>query len=196
MQKKQKIQFAVLLVLLVILAGAYFGISSYNKKQEEKKEQEAAAAEITLTSFIAEDITALSYDYDGTMYEFEKNGDQWQCVNDSDLTLDQEEFKTFVESAGSIKASSKVEADADTDYGFSEPVRTVTNTTANGTASLIFGMKNEMLNQYYVKTSESSTIYLVEESVYTIFDKTPEDFKAEETQTDTDTDTDTDADAE
>ncbi len=192
MQKKQKIQFAVLIVLLAALAAAYFGIRSYNKKQEEKREQEAEAAQITLTSFKPEDIIGLSYDYDGTVYEFEKNADQWQSVNDSGLVLDQEAFASFAESAGMIKAAAKVDADADTDYGFDQPLRTVTSTTDSGTASLIFGMKNEMLDQYYVKTSEDSTIYLVEESVYTIFDKTAEDFKAEETKTDTDTETQTD----
>ena len=43
-----------------------------------------------------------------------------------------------------------------------------------------------MLGQYYVKTSESSNIYLVEESVYAVFDKSAEDFEQEKTQTDSD----------
>lgn len=50
-------------------------------------------------------------------------------------------------------------------------------------------MKNEMLGQYYLKTSESGSIYLAEESVYALFDKTAEDF-VKEPETDTDADTD------
>ena len=61
--------------------------------------------------------------------------------------------------------------------------------TEKGTSSLIFGMKNEMLGQYYLKTSESGSIYLAEESVYALFDKTAEDF-VKEPETDTDADTD------
>ena len=49
-----------------------------------------------------------------------------------------------------------------------------------------------MLDQYYVKTSESSRIYLVTESAYTMFEKTPEEFKAEEAGTDTDENADSD----
>lgn len=191
MQKKQKTQFIVLLVLIAALVGAYFGIRTFNEKQEQKKEQEEAAATITLTSFDAADVTAIRYDYDGTDYEFEKDGNQWKDVNDKELSLDQDAFESFLQSAGSITADTEVAAEQDADYGFDEPTRIVTITTKNGTSSLTFGMENEMLSQYYVKTSESSKIYLAEQSVYTIFDKAAQDFEAEDTQTDTDTDKET-----
>ncbi len=44
------------------------------------------------------------------------------------------------------------------------------------------------MDQYYVKTSESSRIYLADTSVYSIFDRKPEEFEAEETDADTNTD--------
>ena len=93
-----------------------------------------------------------------------------------------------MKSAGSITAETEVDAGQqqdDAEYGFDQPTRTVTVTTAKGTSSLTFGAKNEMLGQYYLKTSESSKIYLVEESVYTIFDKSAEEFEAEDTAADT-----------
>ena len=37
MQKKQVIQFAVLLLVILALSGAYFGIRSYNSKQEAQR---------------------------------------------------------------------------------------------------------------------------------------------------------------
>ena len=40
MQKKQVIQFAVLLLVILALSGAYFGIRSYNSKQEEQKKRQ------------------------------------------------------------------------------------------------------------------------------------------------------------
>lgn len=216
MQKKQVVQFVVLLVFLVAMIGAYLGIKSYNTAQEEKERQKQEDAKITLTAFEPDDITKISYDYNGVTYQFEKSGQEWKSKDDSSLNIDQDAFESFLKSAGSIQAQTKVtfqentdaseneNADktdenkasvdkADTEYGFDKPSRTVTITREKGTSSLIFGMKNEMLGQYYVKTSESSQIYLVEESVYTAFDKEAEDFKKVES---TDTDDGTDADGE
>ena len=221
MQKKQVIQFAVLLVFLVAVIGAYFGIKSYNTAQEEREKQEQEDAKIALTAFQPDDITEISYDYNGVTYQYEKSDEEWKYKDDSSLDIDQDAFEDFLKSAGSIQAQTKVtpqestdttkgdtnvseseNADktdvdkegadkADTEYGFDKPTRTVTVTRENGTSSLIFGMKNEMLGQYYVKTSESSQIYLVEESVYTAFNKEAEDFKKIES-TDTDDETDSD----
>lgn len=185
MQKKQVVQFLTLLLFILIMAGAYMGIRSYQARQEKEKNKQEAEAVIPLTSFPSDSVTAISYDLDGTKYTFEKDGEKWKAA-DSDIILDQDAFTDFLQKAGSITSDTKVEAQEGEDYGFSNPSRTVTVTTQNGTSSLIFGMKNEMIGQYYVKTSESSSIYLVEESVYTAFDKTAEDFEQEKTQTDTD----------
>ncbi len=204
MQKKQKIQFAVLLIFILALAGTYTGVRAYNRQQEETKEKEQEEAVITLTSFAPEDVTSISYDTGGTSCQFEKEQEEWKAAGHKKLELDQDAFESFLKSAGSITAETEVEAEENADYGFKNPSRTVTITTTNGTSSLIFGDKNTMLDQYYVKTSESSRIYLVTESVYTMFEKTPEEFKAEEAGTDTDenadsdkhTDTDADSDKE
>lgn len=185
MQKKQLIQFAALLVLILTAAGTYIGIRSFQTKQEEEKSKQESEAVIPLTSFEPESVTAISYDIDKAVYTFQKEGEIWKS-SDSDITLDQDAFSDFLKQAGAVTSKTEVEIQEGEDYGFSEPMRTVTITTKNGTSSLIFGMKNEMLGQYYVKTSENSKIYLVEESVYTIFDQTTEDFEQEETQSDAD----------
>ena len=70
MQKKQIIQFVVLIMAVILMASAYFGIRTYNKKQEDKAQREEAAAVITLTSFEPDAVTAVSYDYDGSRDEF------------------------------------------------------------------------------------------------------------------------------
>lgn len=210
MQKKQIIQFAVLLVFLAAMVGAYFGIKSYNTAQEEKEQQEQEDSKIILTSFQPDDITEISYDYNGTTYSFEKTDDIWKSRDDDSLDIDQDAFEDFLKSAGDIQAQTEVTVNKDADesgsgdagkededYGFDEPTRTVTITTDKGASSLTFGMKNEMLGQYYIKTSEGSRIYLVEESVYTAFDKDAETFKKTESSdtddaSDTDDKTDTD----
>lgn len=223
MPKKQKLQFAVLLITILALIGAYFGVRAYNQKQEDKKEREDAAATISLTFFSADSVEKISYDNADGAYQFEKEDGVWKEKNHPKLELDQDAFTSFLESVGSITAQTEVNVQPDTgkadagtdgegdakpaagadgeedakpaagadregdakqdagaDYGFDQPERTVTITTTNGTSSLLFGAKNEMLGQYYVKTSESSKAYLVETSVYALFDQTAKDFKAEE----------------
>lgn len=195
MQKKQIMQFAALLILILAMAGAYLGIHSYQTKQEEEQSKKEAESVIPLTSFEPDSVTAVRLDTQGTVSAFEKDNDQWKAADDSKLsglTLDQDAFSDFLKQAGDITSTMEVEAQEGEDYGFSNPSRTVTISTKNGTSDLIFGMKNEMLDQYYVKTSESSRIYLVEESSYTVFDRTAEDFKQEETKIDDGDETDAD----
>lgn len=190
MQKKQIIQFAALLVLILALAGAYAAVRSYNTAQEEKKEQKEADARITLTSFEPESVTSLSCESTGTAYSLSSSQDGWIEDSNSEMKLDQEKVENFLKDAGSITAVQEIQPQDGEEYGFDPASAVITITTANGTSSLTFGMKNEMLGQYYLKTSESSSIYLVEESVYSIFEKTAEDFEAEEdTETGTDTET-------
>lgn len=189
MQKKQIMQFAALLAAILALAGAYVGIQSYHNRQEEEKSKKEAASIITLTSFEPDSVTAIRYDVCGTEYAFEKDGEGWKdagSAGSDGRELDQDAFEEFLQKAGSMTADTKVQAQEGEDYGFSDPTRTVTVTTVKGTSSLIFGMKNEMLGQYYVKTSEGSNIYLVEESAYEIFEKTAEDFEKTKTETDAD----------
>lgn len=195
MQKKQIMQFVALLILILAMTGAYFGIRSYQTKQEEAKSKKEAEAVIPLTAFEPDSVTAVRVDTQGTVSAFEKAGDQWKAADDGEsggLALDQDAFSDFLKTAGDIRSTTEVDAQEGEDYGFANPSRTVTITTKNGTSDLIFGMKNEMLDQYYVKTSESSRIYLVEESSYTAFDRTAEDFKQAETQTDDEDETDAD----
>lgn len=194
MQKKQVIQFAVLLLVILALSGAYFGIRSYNSKQEEQKKRQEEASEITLTSFQPESVTAISYDYNGTRYSFILEDDQWKDKENTEITLDQDAFQQFLKTAGSMTSDTQVQTQEGEDYGFDTPSRVVTITTTSGTSSLTFGMKNEMLEQYYVKTSESSKIYLVDSQIYTTFDKTTDDFKKAETDSETDSDTDAETD--
>lgn len=193
MQKKQIIQFSILLVLILALAGAYAAIRSYNSRQAQREEQQKADAQITLTAFQPESVTSLSYDYDGTQYTFSKEAGEWKETGDGEITLDQEKFEEFIKDAGTLTAARELEPDDEEDYGFDKPLRTVSVTTENGTSSLVFGMKNEMLGQYYLKTTESSRIYLVEEQTYSLFNKTAEDFAAEEEE---ESETDTDAEQE
>ena len=189
MQKKQVIQFAVLLVLILALTGAYFAIQSYNASQDEKKAQQEKDAVITLTSFQPESITGIRIDTGGDICSLQRNGENWTEESDSETLLSTEKTESFLKEAGDITAASEIEPEEDADYGFDEPLRTGEISTEKGTSSLIFGMKNEMLGQYYLKTSESGSIYLAEESVYALFDKTAEDF-VKEPETDTDADTD------
>ena len=68
MQKKQLIQFAALLILILAAAGAYIGIRSFQARQEEEKSRQESEAVIPLTSFEPESVTAISYDVDKAVY--------------------------------------------------------------------------------------------------------------------------------
>lgn len=172
MQKQRK-QFMVVVILLVILILAYIGIRIYNSKQEEKKEKEATADKITVTDLEKEAVTSFSYQVNGETLSFEKNGDSWIYEGDPSIDLDEDVVNGMIESAGNLTAEDSFDDyDALSDYGLDAPTNTITLTTSDGTTTLYLGNENSMTNQYYLKTGDGDTIYVVGTTISTTFSKT------------------------
>ncbi len=177
--QRQKKQFIVIMILLVVCAAAYIGLRVYNDRQDKKEEAEAEAAKITVTDLKSDDITAFSYIYQDQTLSFAKEDGTWYYEGDKSVSIDQDQISAMLSAVTAIEATDSVkDYDSLSDYGLDEPVNVITLTTADGTTTLNIGDENTMLSDYYLTKEGDDTVYLVESSVKTTFDKSVEDLTA------------------
>lgn len=179
-------QMIVLVILLILLILAYIGVHFYSKKQEEKENAKEEAEKIQVTDLEVSDITQFSYVLDGTTLSFTKNGTEWTYDGDQSVDIDESALETLLNKASAITASDEVtEYDDLADFGLDDPANTVTLKTDSGLTTIYIGSQNEITNEYYLKTGDSDTIYVVDSAPATGFDKSVEDLtaKADDTET-------------
>lgn len=182
--KSQKRTFLILVILLIVCLGAYFGIRAYNNKAEENEKKEKKAEEIVVTNVNTDDITAFSYAYEDNQLSFSKQGDNWVCDNDTAFVLNQDAIKTMLLTLKDLKAEDTIDAkeneEGSEDYGFSNPTMTLTVETKDKKITFTFGMHNELMNQDYMMVDTDQTVYLMETDVKAAFQKSLVDLKATE----------------
>lgn len=191
--QKQKIQFLVLLAVVLLLGGIYAGIRYYNETQEKKEEEEQAAETVSVTDMKVSDITGFSYVLEGETISFTKEGDDWQYDGDRSLDMDEDAIETMLSKAVGVTAEETVtDYENLDDFGLETPSNTIIFTTEKGETTLYIGNQNEITSQYYLKKGDDATIYLVGSAVATGFNKTVEELTAEEdTETEEITETET-----
>lgn len=179
--QKQKKQFAVICVLLVLCIAGFLLLRNHNKKQEEQEETEETFA---VTELNVEDITSFSYYYHGEKLTFTKSGEDWLYEGDHSVDIDEDLITSMLSAAAGVTASDEVTEYEDlSEYGLEEPSNTIVLTTGEGDTTLYFGSENEILSKTYIKTDASDTVYLTGSSLAGLFEKSIEDLTVAEEET-------------
>lgn len=182
--KKQKKQFFLLIVLLLICIGAFLAAKLYNSRQEEKEKAEEETAIIHVTDISEEDITAFSYVLNGETLAFTYEEGAWIYAGDTSVDIDEAAINTMLKEAVSITAEEQIlEYSKLEDYGLQEPANEIELKTKDSTITIMLGNQNVILEKYYLMTSESENIYLVQSSLGTTFNKSIEELTVEEADT-------------
>ncbi len=182
--KKQKKQFLVIVLLFIAALLLYGGLRIYNGRQQEKDEEEAKKAEITLTDIQEEELTSVSYQYEGENLEFVREDGVWYAAKDKTISIDQDKIKSMLDPVLTLKAAEKLDSYEDlSDYGLKEPKNEVVLTTKTETIKLLLGDQNTMLSQYYLKKEGEDTVYLIETSLETVLAKSVSDLTKTEDMT-------------
>lgn len=189
--QKQKKQFIVVFVVLLLCVAGYVALTQYNKAQEKKEQEKEAAETITLTDWKTKDITAFSYPLEGKTLSFTKDADgNWTYDEDTSIPLDQDKIDTLLENITNLTAAEMLDNPEDlSEYGITDESSTMTFTREDGTTTFTLGAQNEINSQYYLQMSGDEHVYLIEESLETIFSDTVEDLTKEEETTDDSSDT-------
>ena len=171
MTDKQKKQAIAVVVALVLLVAALFGLKFYNKKTEEKQTAADEAARVYVNQTTSDAITALSWEYNGETIHLTKTDDTWTCTEQPDLTLDTDQVTTLLDAVASLEATQQVEnPEDDATYGLDAPTNVITYTTSDGTTTLTLGNENNITGGNYLKNSDNDNIYLVDTTLVTTFD--------------------------
>lgn len=179
---KQKKHMLILLLLLLLLIGGYFGLQAYHdwseRKETEKKQQES----IFVTDYESEEILSLSYDYEGRVYLFERNGEEWIYPQDPGINIDEDSLEDMAERIAKVAAEEKIENVTDlSQYGLDNPSRTVAFTAPDGEYVLYLGDYNSVISRYYMYTAGDNTVvYTVNANIYNAFSKDLESLVEEE----------------
>ena len=179
--KKQKRQFIILLALVVLICAAYAGVKFYNQRQQEKEKKQEEENKVTVTQMETSDVTAFSYELNGTTLSFTKNGEDWVYDGDTAIDIDEETVKTMLSSATALTAEEEVtDYENLSDFGLEHPSNTITLKTGENEITLYVGDKNAITSQYYIKTADSDTVYLIGTTLPSEFNKTIEELTAED----------------
>lgn len=182
---KQKKQFIVVAILMIICIAAYFGVGRFYKVQDEKESKKAE--ENTIIAFEMpnyDEITALSYIVNNTSVTLGKDSDGiWHDSGDLNVNIDKDAVETdMLPLLVSIKADEKIEKPEDTSqYGFtiddSGNSTATTNTIIfidgdNNTYTLYIGNENPYdSSKYYMMVEGDENVYLVDSDIETAFSK-------------------------
>lgn len=171
--KKQQKQLTALLVILFVLVVGFLGLQYYNKRQEDRSQE--LQGETVLS--IEDDIVRISYDYEGTQYEYDKVDDTWYYTPDHDLTLYQYRLQHIVEKSRLLTATAVITDVTDlSQYGLAEGYQTVTLETGNESYTLWIGDENAITGDRYVcLPQDDTTVYAVDNTFAVAFELNVED---------------------
>ncbi len=175
--KKQKTQLIVVLVILLICVGGYFGLRHYNSVIEAQE----AEAEYTILTVAEDDITQVVSSNENGELNITKVDGTWTFTDDDTQNVDQDAVSTMLSNVLEVTSDQAISDVTDMSiYGLDEPVVTITLVTTDGSHTLKFGDFNETNSLYYMQFDDETTVYTVSSSIYTAFSKTNEDLVAEE----------------
>lgn len=180
----RKKQWIILVIALVAILAASAGMKGYQKKQDQKAAQQEEDEKVYALQFTSDDVTGISYEYEGAVLSFTKDGDDWKCSTDEAAEIDADKMKTMLSSLGSMTADSTVESPEDvSEYGIDQPTQQVTLNFSDGSEKTVtFGSTNAIVGGTYVQVSGDENVYLVDSSyVNTTLNKGVDDLKVDET---------------
>lgn len=157
--KKQPKQLIILIAILAILAGAFWGVRQYNRTQGSRDAEQNKTPIISVDS---EAIVKMSYDYEGETYTVEKEEDVWYDANDRSRKLIQYRIKSIAKDFAALSAAQVIENVTDMNqYGLAEGYRTISFETATESYIFYLGEQNDITQNYYICKPSEATVYAV-----------------------------------
>ena len=163
--KKQGKQLIILLVIVAVIAGGYFGLRAWNSSQEEAEAQASADAVVYLSTL--EDISEISFSYEGETMDFVKTDNVWTYAEDGDFPLDTSyltALETSLKSLTALRSFENVEGDAA--YGLEDPALWVTAKTTGGDEVRI-DIGDATGSNYYARLADDDLIYAIASTLVT-----------------------------
>ena len=168
----------ILLTALVILVGAYFGITAW----AERAAQSDDGKTYYMTDFDTESVVQLDWWYDGEYYVLSKIDGQWVDPYNEDFMVDQAAAEAMASAVSNIQSRMIIDDAADyTQYGFYDDSEGIRVELADGSTSIILtGNYNEVALDYYAMVKGENDIHVVSGMYLDSFEVTMADLEAAE----------------
>ena len=152
-------------LVVAALGVIYAGVGAYQAHTKEKEQQQAENEKIYMTDFSG--IKAVSYDNDGNVLAFTKDGDSWRYDGDAQFPVNTTRMDSLAGTVKKLPAVRKLEGGDDlTAYGLDTPVRRVTVSADEGdTTTILIGDKTDDGN-YYAVIDGQNVPYLISSSLF------------------------------
>lgn len=168
MKTKQR-ALLVLLAVAVLLGLALWAVTRSNAKAEEAASAAAEGA-IPLSGFTADELEQIEYTYNGETYTLQYADGTWLLAQDPTYHLDSSACDTMRTALMALNAKRQLTAQEGEDYGFADPLLTVTVTAAGQSTTLTFGAENPVTGDLYVQKAGDDAIYTVDGSKAACFE--------------------------
>lgn len=174
MKKESKnllILFGIILLLSLLVAVVTLVNESSGNQGDVDTEPEETY--LYLADRDPEEITEISYTYQGASPIHLIKKEKWELADDSTMPVDQTKASTLANAMATIAVQRKLADSTDNyeQYGLQTPNTQITLTYSDG-SSLTFYLGNEnsrLEGTQYLRTSDSSAIYLVSTNMVTFF---------------------------
>ena len=141
--------------VLVIICGVTFGVSRYEQKKEEIKNSDKVILELA-----ADDVTALSWEYDQTELAFHKD-ERWLYDDDEAFPVSEEKMEDLLGLFASFGVSFIIENVEDySQYGLDDPTCSIHIETAEESYEVKLGGYSTVDEQRYISIGDGN-VYLV-----------------------------------
>ncbi len=170
--KKKKTTLLILVIVLVALAAVYGAVTFLGGEEEPSGLEQVTT--LPLISVNPGDVEAFSYTLNGEELSFENTADKgWVYAPQPELSLNMRDFELVLGYACDVQAERAIEEGASlSDYGLDPPLQVITLTMKDGEViTYDFGRENTATKSYYLKLSDSDTVYSVKRAYGTYFSK-------------------------
>ena len=163
------VRIILLLAVLSIAVGIYFGLTVYNDRQAEEED-----ASTEMLSVKTSDVVSFTYELNGVNYTFEREDSKsdWIYVQDPSLELDQDTVTDMLSTGTSVSAKTIIADNLEnaSEYGLENPAFTLSMNLKDGTVKTIcVGALNSMTSEYYSYIEGDERIFTVEQDFMSSF---------------------------
>lgn len=180
--EKQKKQLLLLLGALVLIVGAWFGVSLI---PEEDESEETMSYQV---SDLEEDaVTKLTYTNGQGTLSFTKDGEEWIYEADKSIDIEESTIENMIGKLASYASENQITEVEDISlYGLDTPVYTILLSDGTKAYTMLVGDYNTTTYTYYMcLEGEPSVVYTVQSSDVAVYGNVLEDLIAEEETTET-----------
>ena len=169
----------LLLVLLAVMVGGYFGVQQFNKTESVSE----TAGNFDLTAKTIADLAGLNWTKDETTFSFTYSNDTWSTADQPAWPVLQSGVQTMADTLVGLQATRKLEDVKNlADYGLETPAFSDMAVWKDGSRTTYsMGDATPFADGYYLSLSgQEGTIYTIASSLSAVFIKTQKDLVATE----------------